>query len=146
MNQGYPTAVDWEEGCQECLKYCGACSTADGTSVASDVECGYVDDSNIQGEYRPYDRDCNPGKCIDNICSVRRSFECLPTDTVCPTCDDQTCNIKVYVAWKGSDKIGRVFSSMGSVPSVFRKFSFSPAYRQAAGIFTKQETFLLVGG
>lgn len=158
LTNGIPTAIEWEEGCDECFKWCGACrpsatlspeqqatTTSSSGSAASDIDCGTVDDSVTQGEYRPYDRDCNPGKCIDNMCAVSRAWECAGNSTTCVNCDDQTCNIKVYIGWKGTDRIGRVLTSFGSVPSIFRRFSFSPSYRQAAGIFSRQETFLLVG-
>jgi hypothetical protein len=158
MKDGLPTAIEWEEGCDECFKWCGSCrpsasltpsqqatTTSSSGSAASDIDCGGTDTSVNQGEYRPYDRDCNPGKCIDNMCAISAYGECA-NSTNCVDCDDQTCNLKIYVGWKGTDKVGRLLSSYGSVPSTFRKFSFSPSYRQAAGIFTKQEKFLLVGG
>lgn len=155
MNQGLPTNIEWEEGCDECFKWCGACrpsatltpsqqatTTSSSGSAGADIDCG--NSASSDGTVKPYDRDCNPGKCIDNMCAIPRQ-ECANT-TNCVNCDDQTCNLKVYVGWKGTDVYGRVLTSFGSVPSVFRKFSFSPSYRQAAGMFTKQETFLLVGG
>lgn len=85
---------------------------------------------------------CNECKCSNeedignSICkeSLCYSDLCTVTDEDCDKMGDQTCNIKVYLAWIGTDANGRPFSSAQSLPNNFMVFGFKKAYRAAAGV------------
>lgn len=74
-----------------------------------------------------------PAHCVTDNCAVP-SQDC--TDANVP------CDIKIYLAWVGTDARGRPSTSSGSLPFNFLQFGLTPAYRAAAGI-TKQYLFNL---
>jgi hypothetical protein len=73
--------------------------------------------------------------CLDNSCAIR-ILECF----ICDDCSNQTCNIKIYLGWIGTDGVGRPLTSAGSLPSNFAKFSLTPVFRNAAGTLKDQLT------
>jgi hypothetical protein len=82
----------------------------------------------------------DPEQCIDNSCGVT-ILECL----VCESCVQndtfwQTCNIKIYLGFIGTDALSRPLTSAGNMPSNFAKFSLVPLFRSAAGTITQQLT------
>lgn len=77
--------------------------------------------------------------CPDSICL---SNACAVTEADCDKMGPQTCNIKVYVGWIGTDANGRPFDSSSSFPQNFMRFGFSKTYRAAAGV-DKQYFFKL---
>lgn len=74
---------------------------------------------------------CLSENCLEaaSPCTSNLATECQSeTNPTTPT----TCSLKVYVAWKGSDKDGQFFTSSEQTISNFRKFSAKFAYEEAA--------------
>lgn len=77
---------------------------------------------------------CQSDVCITNQCTIEAGD--------CTNLAADQCDMKVYVAWVGSDAHGRQSTSSGSLPYNFVQFGLSPAYRAAAGV-DKQYLFSL---
>jgi len=78
--------------------------------------------------------------CIEDLC-MEDSCSSVISD-LRPSCQDKAaleedpfrCGIKIYIAWKGTDKSNTTLTSFTSVPSRFQKYSFvASAYDAAAG-------------
>lgn len=93
----------------------------------SECKCGSDGDTLV-------DMLCPDSLCLSNSCAV--------TEKDCDARGEQTCNIKVYVGWIGTDNGGRPFDSSSSFPQNFMKFGFGKSYRAAAGV-DKQYFFKL---
>jgi len=80
---------------------------------------------------------CTEDYCMEDSCSS--SINDLPDRESCQDQksleeDPYRCGIKIYVAWKGTDKDGNNLNSYTSLPSRFQKYSFiASAYDAAAG-------------
>jgi len=70
--------------------------------------------------------DCSQSTCVDGFCGVKRSD--LP-------CDQIDCNIKIYLAWSGSDINQRNLTSVDSRPAVFQNFSATPLTNFGTGLW-----------
>jgi hypothetical protein len=71
----------------------------------------------------------DPNQCLDRFCAVTMD-ECMN----CTGCTSQTCNIKIFLAWLGTDLNGNVMTSASYLPSNLIKFSVDPVYKAAAGV------------
>jgi len=78
--------------------------------------------------------------CIEELC-LEDSCASVIGD-LRPTCHDSKaleedpyrCGVKIYIAWKGTDRNNNTLSTYTSVPSRFQKYSFiATAYDAAAG-------------
>jgi len=73
---------------------------------------------------------CIEGSCSSVISDIRPA--CHDKDALAE--DPFRCGLKIYVAWKGTDKNNQTLTSYTSVPSRFQKYSFiASAYDAAAG-------------
>merc|ERR1711916_144080 len=70
--------------------------------------------------------DCNDALCIDNSCGIE-----YPTDA---DLGESTYDVKVYLAWLGTDEGGRAMTSVGSIISNFRRFALNPIVQDAASV------------
>eukprot|EP01127_Copromyxa_protea_P005269 TRINITY_DN15221_c0_g1_i1.p1 TRINITY_DN15221_c0_g1~~TRINITY_DN15221_c0_g1_i1.p1 ORF type:complete len:229 (-),score=36.67 TRINITY_DN15221_c0_g1_i1:59-688(-) len=70
-------------------------------------------------------RECGEESCVDESCAIHRD--------VCEENEEYgSCDIKIYLAWIGTDRDGNRCTSAGRLPSNFRLFSLTPAYEQAS--------------
>jgi len=79
---------------------------------------------------------CLQDYCIEGSCSSSISDDIRPPchDSKALVEDPYRCGLKIYIAWKGTDKDNNTLSSYTSVPSRFQKYSFiATAYEAAAG-------------
>jgi len=65
--------------------------------------------------------------CIEGFCTNPVKDCTLPT---------ANCNIKVYLAWIGTDKYGVYCTSAGSLTSRLRQWALNNLYQQAANLLT----------
>jgi hypothetical protein len=65
--------------------------------------------------------ECDANHCLDNVCALDQT-----------SCKGTNCDMKIYLAWIGTDYNDRYCTSAGSLPSNFRTFSFGTMYDQAA--------------
>jgi hypothetical protein len=132
MEGGRFVNMTWEEGCDECTCF-GNQANNTGQSINPDTNTEQV-----------YIFDCSPQQCITNLCGVRIA-DCTNTEQ-CPKCNQRTCDIKIYVGWAGTEGRNWPMNSYGTVPSAFTQFALTRSYRAAAGIITRFDSILWVGG
>jgi len=70
---------------------------------------------------------CSGDACINQTCAVDIN-SCYPIDPTSQT----DCDLKVYIAWFGTDSSGTYLTSAGKVPSRFLEYSVSSAVSSAA--------------
>jgi len=66
--------------------------------------------------------DCN---CIDNNCGVSINEYCIGS---------YDCEMKVYLAWSGTDSQSYPCTSVNSIPANFQKYSLTPYYEVGVGL------------
>jgi hypothetical protein len=78
----------------------------------------------------------DPSLCLDNAFCGVASSQCVTSTSSCSnttvgvSCFD--CNLKIYVAWQGTDSNGRYMSSTGARQSQFRAYGVAAAWGAAA--------------
>jgi len=70
-------------------------------------------------------------QCVDGFCTTPRSSCIAQPNQVPPNCD-----LKIYLAWVGTDIYGSSCTSAGSLTSRLRQFSADNVYTQAADIIS----------
>jgi len=102
--------------------------TEDGNVVGYFVIVVTIQNGNVTG--LQWDDGCylcpDAAQCSDDFCTNPKG-DCNSTATA-------DCNIKLYVAWVGTDMYGSPCTSAGSLTSRLRQFSVTNVYNQAAGI------------
>eukprot|EP01132_Coremiostelium_polycephalum_P004047 gene4047-5065_t len=69
--------------------------------------------------------------CIDNECAVQVSkMNCILEGGVL----SRLCDLKLFVAWAGTDKTNRQCQSINKIPSAFRKYSLTPMAQLGRGL------------
>eukprot|EP01132_Coremiostelium_polycephalum_P004048 gene4048-5066_t len=69
--------------------------------------------------------------CIDNECAVEISkMNCVLEDGVL----SRLCDLKLFVAWAGTDRNKRQCQSINKIPSAFRKYSLTPMSQLGRGL------------
>jgi hypothetical protein len=81
LNSGKVTAINWDDGCQE----------------------------------------CDSDHCLDNVCAFDEE-----------KCTGRNCDLKIYLAWIGTDANNIYCTSAGTLPSNFQTFSFGTIFDYAA--------------
>jgi len=81
---------------------------------------------------------CLEDRCLEDSCSSAiHEFSQACDDINALEEDPYRCGIKIYVAWKGTDKNNNTLESYTKVPSRFQKYSFiANAYDAASGFAT----------
>lgn len=116
----YSLVVEMDKGVPKQLTWIDGCS-----------ECKCVLEA---GSQTSESLSCPDAACVTENCAI-------PND-VCVRKGADTCDIKIYLAWVGTDARGRPATSAGSLPYNFLQFGLSPVYRAAAGV-TDQYLFNL---
>lgn len=104
----YQLVVEMEKGVIKALTWIDGCG---------ECHCDDASGSSIT---------CPSNVCVTNNCAISTN-ECLVNGAT-------TCDLKIFVAWVGTDINGRPCTSAGSLPYNFVQFGLSPAYRAAAGV------------
>jgi len=71
---------------------------------------------------------CPDSVCLTNDCTIPEG-DCHNANHPVTTCD-----LKIFLAWVGSDAHSRPCTSSGSLPYNFLQFGLTPAFRAAAGV------------
>jgi hypothetical protein len=69
---------------------------------------------------------CPDYACVTNNCAI--------PEADCTAKGMDTCDMKIFIGWVGTDSRGRPCTSSGSLPYNFLQFGLTPAYRAAAGV------------
>jgi len=83
-----------------------------------------------------WDDDCS--QCASNLCI--NGHDCFLSYSNVGNCEGSnsySCDIKIYVAWQGTDASGVPCTSLNYVPSRFELFALHPVWQAAAGIQTR---------